>query len=825
VDGDRTPGRPLDFFISHAGTDEEWATWIAQQLENAGYTVELDVWSWAAGMDVIEATQRAMDHAARVLAVWSPDYFTRLWAQLEHRVTFAAAQTRPGWLLPVVVHACAEEMIPVLYRTLIRVDLVDLGESEARARLLKAVAGPRRPTARLPYPGSQAGSYPGRLPPVWNVPNRNPFFTGRQAILDEMHALLSKPDAAVALVAERAEAGTGKSGLAVEYAWRHAGEAGLVWWVDAGSPGTGEASLTELAVLLGVPVGGGAATALPALFATLADRTDWLLVLDDVASDDQLGRLRPPPSGRLIVTSRDSGLGPLDQRIEVGRFRRAESENLLRRRCPWLAPPAVARIAAIVDDLPVAVAQAAAFLAQTGMRADEYLPRLAERAGPGGPLGGAAGLAATVAVGLERLAMVDPAAADLLDQLALLAPEPVPLTAATPDAAPAPGLVVSDPETTSEIVSAITGLGLATRDGTTLQLHSRVHAVIAGSMTGQRRVLALGRALRLLATADPGDPGQTACWPRYAALTPHVRAVAAILASTPGVTETGPFQQLLDHVCGYLSLAGQPGTGHALAAATHRRRQLAYGADHPETLRWAVHVGMSLGSQGRHEVARKILADAYRRQRQVAGPDHPDTLHTAECLGVTLAALGDDDGAQRVLLDTLTRRQRTLGPDAAETLQSASDLGAVLASLTYHEQARQVLEDALAGRRRTLGPNHPDTLTTAHHLGRTLAATGDHHAARNVLQDTATRRRNTLGPDHPDTLTTAHHLGRTLAATGDHHAARNVLDDTLRRRQQVLGRDHPDTLDTEASRREPWSPAKPCQQLAALPPVGDDACC
>src|SRR5262249_25523793 len=55
------------------------------------------------------------------------------------------------------------------------------------------------------------------------------------------------------------------------------------------------------------------------------------------------------------------------------------------------------------------------------------------------PAAGEAGLAAIVAVGLGRLAAFGPGAAELLDQLALLAPEPAPLTPAAPGAAPGCG--------------------------------------------------------------------------------------------------------------------------------------------------------------------------------------------------------------------------------------------------------------------------------------------------------------------------------------------------------------------------------------------------
>ena len=45
-------GERSDFFVSHAGADRAWAEWVAWQLTEAGYTVELDVWDWARGPEL-----------------------------------------------------------------------------------------------------------------------------------------------------------------------------------------------------------------------------------------------------------------------------------------------------------------------------------------------------------------------------------------------------------------------------------------------------------------------------------------------------------------------------------------------------------------------------------------------------------------------------------------------------------------------------------------------------------------------------------------------------------------------------------------------------
>jgi hypothetical protein len=50
-----TGGERVDFFVSHAGADRAWAEWVAWQLADAGYSVELDVWDWAAGQNFVTA--------------------------------------------------------------------------------------------------------------------------------------------------------------------------------------------------------------------------------------------------------------------------------------------------------------------------------------------------------------------------------------------------------------------------------------------------------------------------------------------------------------------------------------------------------------------------------------------------------------------------------------------------------------------------------------------------------------------------------------------------------------------------------------------------
>jgi hypothetical protein len=86
----------LAIFISHASGDGSWAEWIAWQLRQAGYSVELDLWDWKPGEDFVARMQDALHRAERVVAVWSPSYFAGLFATAELRAAFAGAAPPEG---------------------------------------------------------------------------------------------------------------------------------------------------------------------------------------------------------------------------------------------------------------------------------------------------------------------------------------------------------------------------------------------------------------------------------------------------------------------------------------------------------------------------------------------------------------------------------------------------------------------------------------------------------------------------------------------------------------------------------------------------------
>jgi hypothetical protein len=128
--------RGADFFISHAGRDTAWAEWTAWQLQQAGYSVELDVWDWAPGEDFVVRMQSALERADRVLAVCTEAYFSSAFGGAELRAAFVDQARAEGRVVPVLVEPVT---LPALYAPLIPLDLIGLDEATAAARLILAL--------------------------------------------------------------------------------------------------------------------------------------------------------------------------------------------------------------------------------------------------------------------------------------------------------------------------------------------------------------------------------------------------------------------------------------------------------------------------------------------------------------------------------------------------------------------------------------------------------------------------------------------------------------------------------------------------------------
>jgi DNA-binding SARP family transcriptional activator/tetratricopeptide (TPR) repeat protein len=654
-------------------------------------------------------------------------------------------------------------------------------------------AGSRLPGSRLPGP---------RLPGAWNVGPRNPGFVGRDDLLGHVRKRLRSGGTAV-VQALHGLGGVGKTQVAIEYAHRYAADYDVVWWVSAEEAGLIGEQYAALAVELGLtPPQADTVSAVGALRSYLREHSRWLLLLDNAKSTADLRAWLPAGPGHTLITSRNPGWGELAARVEIDVLPRPESVALIQVSRSGVGPEEADRLAEALGDLPLALAQAARFLAETGMPVDHYLSLLETRAeellDQSPPESHPHSLTAAIRLATDRLAEADPAALALVRIGAFLAPEPIPADMLTrpitatgssrPPELEALTAVVTSPVAAHRSLGRIGSYGLARTDQG-LQLHRLTQAILRDQLTNAHADAYRRYAQALLVAADPGNEQDPERWPGWARILPH------LLATDPATSPSPDLRDLACRAVTYLFYRGDSRPARDLAEHLHRQWCERLGPDDRHALQAAHIPVLLLAGVGPYRQARQLAADTLARCRRVLGDDHPDTLEAAQYLAICLHMMGSFEQSRQLNVDTLARRRRVLGDDHVEVHRTAHGLASDLRELGEVEAARQLHENCLAYARRVLGDDHPDTIFAANELGRDLHALGQVEAARQLHEDTLARARRVLGEDHYWTMLSANNLARDLFTLGEVEAARHLGEDTLIRVRQVLAEENHLTMD------------------------------
>ncbi|WP_159474492.1 FxSxx-COOH system tetratricopeptide repeat protein [Streptomyces caniferus] len=656
-----------------------------------------------------------------------------------------------------------------------------------------------RPPAQIPAP-----------PGLDTLSGRPGLFVGRTEELDRLDEALATPGGAV-VQAVHGLGGIGKSTLAAHWAATRAHGCYPARWVTADTPAGVQQGLTDLAGALQPALTGTLPSEALAEWALqwLASHTGWLLILDNVNDPADIAPLldRTHAHGRFLITSRLATAWhhiPTVVRLDV--LAAADALDLLTRTATHTAPgrnmDGAEDLCAELGQLPLAIEQAAAYLAQNPLTTPRAYLTLLDQHPAAMYRTGAVGVTApqrTIAriwhVTLDRIATLHPQAAGLLRLLAWYAPDQIPATLL--DGGPA------DPPTLNTALGVLTAYSMITPDPAThtLSVHRLVQALArtpdpddphrTPALTAQARE----QATDCLYTALPAHWTDPTTRPTGRTLLPHIDALAE---HTTQDTDTHTTALLLNQTAHFLVGEGLPAR-----AFSHLQRALSdmvrvLGDDDPDTLTTRnnlAHAYWSAGDLGRAiPLFEQTLTDTVR----VLGEDHPDTLASRNSLACAYQSAGDLGRAIPLCEQTLTDMVRVLGEDAPDTLTTRNNLAHAYWSAGDLGRAIPLFEQTLEERLRVLGEDHPDTLTTRDSLAGAFRSAGDLGRAIPLCEQTLTDTVRVLGEDHPSTLTTRNNLAGAYKAAGDLGRAIPLFEQTLEERLRVLGEDHPETLATRS---------------------------
>jgi len=616
--------------------------------------------------------------------------------------------------------------------------------------------------------------------------------------------------------------GVGKTQLAAAYAeqiWR-AEEVDLLLWITAAGREAVEAAYAQAAADLTGVEDAQVESAVARLLAWLSTSgRPWLIVLDDVMSPGHLAGLWPPsvPGGATIVTTRrrDAALTGLGQMIDVDVFSQKEAHTYLMSKLGGRRHLAddIPDLARDLGHLPLALAQAAAYLVDRDLPASRYRRRLADARQrlndlvpePDAlPDAHRTTLASTWRLSIELADQLTPRglAWPLLVLASLLDPNGVPEAVFTTVAARAylaragrehgGARVMVSADDPREGLRCLHRLSLVTISPTGAGRGVRIHALVQRAtrdQLGERDIRAASRA-----AAD----ALLEVWPSVdsdSGLGQSLRANTAILAAhRPDLIWSPACHPVMLRAGRSLGDAGQLPAAVAYWQRMEAEARARLGADHVDTLTIRHDLARWQGEAGAAVTAVRALEQLLLDVHRTLGLDHPYALATRCTLAYWRGKSGDAGGAVAGLIDVAADRQRLLGADHDHTLATRCFLAYWQGRAGETCTAVAALEELLADRLRVLGVDHPEVLSTRHNLAYWRGQAGDAAGAVIALKELLLDVVRVLGRDHPDALAARHNLAHWLGRAGDTAGAVIALEKLVADRLRVAGVNHPDVL-------------------------------
>ncbi len=540
----------------------------------------------------------------------------------------------------------------------------------------------------------------------WSIPiAHNPFFTGREDLLELLHERLSMAKTA-ALTQSQAQSlfglgGIGKTQTAAEYAFRYGDEYANVFWIRAAKRETLVADFVTLAQLLKLPEKDGQdqRRIVAAVKLWLAAHEGWLLIMDN-ADDLPLAQEFLPTGhkGYILFTTRAQAVGAIAASVEVEKLSLQEGillllhwTKILEMNFPLDHVKTADRVAAEgivkeMDGLPLAIVQAAAYVEETGCNLTDYLSLyathrkdlLAQRGSL--LLDYPETVLTTWSLSFQQVEQESPAAADVLRLCAFLAPDAIPeelLTRSAAELGIVLGATATDPFKLNEALKVLRRYSLVKRNGNThmLSIHRLVQTVLKESLDQETQRAWAERTVRAVNAAFPEGYYDTD--KNHQNYLPHVQECAT----------------LIEHYHLYF----------------------------PEAAQLLFQAGAFLYFHGFYPQSQSLHRQALAVREQVFGPEHPAIAESLNALALLSRVQGDYEQAEKSHKQALVIREKMLGSDHPTTAISLNNLGVLYRTQGKYEQAEPLLHRALSIHERSLGSEHPDTLLYLHQHGEALS--------------------------------------------------------------------------------------------------------
>lgn len=607
--------------------------------------------------------------------------------------------------------------------------------------------------------------------------------------------------------------GVGKTQVAADYA-RAQAEDTTVIWVTATSRDLIRSTYAEAARTLFGPHDDLEQAANRFLSWLGTTEQAWLVVLDDLQTPAHMNGLWPQGlAGRTIVTTRrrDAALAGQRRRIlDVDVFSPQQAKQYLEAVLhQQQLGDDIDGVAADLRGLPLALAQAAAFMLDRHLPCSQYRRRFADQRRrlsellpepEALPDDHHDTVATTWLLSIEAANRLAPAglARPLMQILSVLDPDGIPASLFTEHASrnwlshairtttqSSGGM---DTEAIRDGLRTLYRLSLLQQEHDVVRVHALVQRV-AREELGTHRRRAIIRAAADALLSNWLREGRTGTFDLN------------MRANVEALRRHDQDELIKSGVHNMLILAGirQSETGDPRGAAKYFDDLLAdsiqhLGSDHPDILELRGNAARALGTS-EPAGAISIHEDLVREFTRVRGPEDAGTIVARANLAVCRAQAGALANGIHDMEQVLMDSERLFGPRSVHTLDARALLANMYGEAGANDAALAMFAQIAADRRDVLGPDHRETLAAHGAYARWLIEYGDPTTAIALLQQLLDTRIQLLGPDHPDTLTTRVNLAEALGKSGNAEEAAASLKSLVAEFIRVMGPKHPATLN------------------------------
>ena len=648
-----------------------------------------------------------------------------------------------------------------------------------------------------------------------NIPDRNPFFTGRERVLTQLQeALADRGRAALSGLG-----GIGKTQTAVEYAHRHFEEYDHIFWVTSDSLEALVSGYATVADLLKLPEANAQNQMLTveAVKRWLSSNEGWLLLLDN-ADDLAMARTFLPvgDNGHALLTTQSRAVGTM-ARVEVETMGIQEGTLFVLRRAKCIDEDAPLEAAAPTDRaraneialqlgvLPLALDQAAAYIEETDCGLSGYLDLYRSHASELLRQRGALAsdhlepVVSTWALSFEKVGQANPGAAELLYFCAFLNPDAIPEELFSKGAAelgPVLEPVGSNAFALNRAVAEILKYSLLHRDSNahTLQIHCLVQAVLKQEMDEATQRRWAERTVRAVNDAFPTVKFHT--WPEFSLWPVCERFLAQAHRCTELIEEwcfeSTEAARLLDNAGFYLFARARYTEAEPFYQRALTIREKLLGPEHPDVAWRVSYLGVLYSRQGRYAEAEPLFERALLIWEQALGPEHTQVAWGLHDLATLNKRQGRYAQAEPLFERALLIWEQALGAENPQVTWSLNSLATLYDRQGRYAEAEPLLQRALAIQEKALGPDHPGIAWNLNPLGALYVHEGRYTEAEPLFKRALAIREKALGPSHPDLAWSLNPLGALYDRQGRYAEAELLLQRAVTIREKALGLGHPD---------------------------------